>query len=48
MLKSLEIGGKELLKATISKWEYQLKGAMFLTGSRTIQDLQRQQLILRA
>jgi isopentenyl-diphosphate delta-isomerase len=48
MLKTLETGGKELLTATISKWEHQLKGAMFLTGSRTIQDLQRQQLILHA
>jgi isopentenyl-diphosphate delta-isomerase len=48
MLKALETGGKELLIATISKWEHQLKAAMFLTGSRTIQDLQRQQLVLRA
>ena len=48
MLKALEIGGKELLLATLSHWEHQLKGAMFLTGSRTIQDLQRQQMVLRA
>jgi isopentenyl-diphosphate delta-isomerase len=48
MLKALETGGKELLLATLSHWEHQLKGAMFLTGSRTIQDLQRQQLVLRA
>jgi isopentenyl-diphosphate delta-isomerase len=48
MLKALETGGKELLLATLSHWEHQLKGAMFLTGSRTIQDLQRQQMVLRA
>jgi isopentenyl-diphosphate delta-isomerase len=48
MLKALETGGKEFLLATISQWEHQLKGAMFLTGSRTIQELQQQQLVLRA
>jgi len=48
MLRALETGGKDFLLSTISKWEHQLKGAMFLTGSRTIQDLQRQQLVLRA
>jgi isopentenyl-diphosphate Delta-isomerase len=48
LLKALESGGKELLLATLSRWEHQLRGAMFLTGSKTIQDLQRQQLILRA
>jgi isopentenyl diphosphate isomerase/L-lactate dehydrogenase-like FMN-dependent dehydrogenase len=48
MLKALESGGKEFLLATISQWEHQLKGAMFLTGSRTIQELQQQQLVLRA
>ena len=48
MLKALETGGKELVLATLSHWEHQLRGAMFLTGSRTIQDLQRQQLVLRA
>ena len=48
MLKALDAGGKQLLLETISKWEHQLKGAMFLTSSRTIQDLQQQQLVLRA
>jgi isopentenyl-diphosphate Delta-isomerase len=48
MLKALEAGGKEYLMAMIARWEMQLKGAMFLTGSRTIHDLQNQQLILRA
>jgi isopentenyl-diphosphate delta-isomerase len=48
MLKVLESGGKDLLLETISKWEQQLKGAMFLAGSRTIQDLQKQQLVPRA
>ena len=48
MLRALETGGKDFLLSTISKWEHELRGAMFLTGSRTIQDLQRQQLVLRA
>lgn len=48
MLKALEAGGTEMLLAIISTWEQQLKGAMFLTGSRTIQDLRNQQLVLRA
>ena len=48
MLEALESGGKALLLSTLTRWEHHLKGAMFLTGSRTIQDLQRQQLVLRA
>jgi isopentenyl-diphosphate delta-isomerase len=47
MLKALDAGGTDLLLTILSDWEHQLKGAMFLTGSRTIQDLQRQQLVLR-
>jgi isopentenyl-diphosphate Delta-isomerase len=48
MLKALETGGKELLLGILSKWEQQLKGAMFLTGSGTIRDLQKQEMVLRA
>ena len=48
LLKALEAGGPKRLLATITMWETELKGAMFLTGSRTISDLQRQQLVLKA
>ncbi|MEK6755775.1 MAG: type 2 isopentenyl-diphosphate Delta-isomerase [Bacteroidota bacterium] len=47
LLKALEAGGPEGLLATIEMWELELKGAMFLTGSRTIAELQRQQLVLK-
>lgn len=48
MLKALEHGGTKMLLAQIQNWEMELKGAMFLTGSRTIAELQRQQLVLKA
>jgi isopentenyl-diphosphate Delta-isomerase len=48
MLRELESGGTKALLAKISSWELELKGAMFLTGSRTIADLQAQQLVLKA
>jgi isopentenyl diphosphate isomerase/L-lactate dehydrogenase-like FMN-dependent dehydrogenase len=48
MLKELESSGKTALLAKISAWELELRGAMFLTGSRTIADLQAQQLVLKA
>jgi isopentenyl-diphosphate Delta-isomerase len=48
MLRELEAGGKIALLARISTWELELRGAMFLTGSRTIADLQAQQLVLKA
>ena len=47
MLKLLETGGQKLLLETISTWESQLRGVMFLTGSRTIQQLHQQILMLR-
>ncbi len=47
MLRELEAGGKSALLAKISAWELELRGAMFLTGSRTIADLQAQQLVLK-
>jgi isopentenyl-diphosphate Delta-isomerase len=45
-LKSLEKGGTKSLWNELSGWEMELKGAMFLTGSRTVSELQHQQLIL--
>jgi isopentenyl-diphosphate delta-isomerase len=48
MLRELEAGGTKALLAKIAAWELELKGAMFLTGSRTIADLQAQQLVLKA
>lgn len=48
MLKALEHGGTKTLLALIHNWEMELKGAMFLTGSRTVADLQQQQLVLKA
>ncbi|MCI0707799.1 MAG: type 2 isopentenyl-diphosphate Delta-isomerase [Ignavibacteriae bacterium] len=47
-LKALEAGGAKGLAAEISRWEMELKGAMFLTGSRTVAELQTQQLVLKA
>ena len=48
MLRDLEAGGTKALLAKISSWELDLRGAMFLTGSRTLADLQAQQLVLKA
>jgi isopentenyl-diphosphate delta-isomerase len=47
MLKALEGGGPAGLLKELETWEMELKGAMFLTGSRTLGDLQRQKLIQR-
>ena len=48
MLQELEAGGTKALLAKIDAWEMELKGVMFLTGSRTIAHLQAQQLVLKA
>lgn len=48
MLKTLEQGGTKGLLAEVDAWARQLRGAMFLTGSRTIKDLQTKQLVLRS
>ena len=48
MLKALEKGGTRGLMRELDAWEAELRGAMFLTGSRTIADLQQQQLVLRS
>ena len=45
-LKVLQTGGTRGLIKELAAWEMELKGAMFLTGSRTISELQQQQLVL--
>jgi len=47
MLKSLESGGKKALLRKVDNWVMQVKGAMFLTGSRTISELQQRQLVVK-
>lgn len=47
MLKALEKGGTAGLSRELEAWEMELKGAMFLTGSKTLDDLRRQTLIRR-
>jgi len=47
LLKALKAGGKKELERLLGEWEMQLRGAMFLTGSRTLQDLGHQRLTLR-
>jgi isopentenyl-diphosphate delta-isomerase len=46
MLQALKAGGTKRLIGLIENIEMELKGAMFLTGSRTLRDLQQQQLLL--
>jgi isopentenyl-diphosphate delta-isomerase len=46
MLKALEKGGKRGLLNELDTWSMELRGAMFLTGSRTIVELGKQQLVL--
>jgi isopentenyl-diphosphate delta-isomerase len=48
MLLALESGGIRGLDQLVSKIEMELKGAMFLTGSKSLQDLKQQQLILKS
>ncbi len=40
VLKALASGGPRKLRAFLEGWAFQLRGAMLLTGSRTLQDLQ--------
>jgi isopentenyl-diphosphate delta-isomerase len=47
ILKTLANGGVKSVLRLIEKWESELKGTMFLTGSRTIAALQKQQMIPR-
>jgi isopentenyl-diphosphate Delta-isomerase len=48
ILQALASGGIEKVLWLIDQWEWELKGAMFLTGSRSITELQKQLLYLRA
>jgi len=47
-LRALETGGTRGLKAEIERWAVELRGAMFLTGSRTLTDLRRRKLVQRS
>jgi len=47
-LQALEAKGTKGLAATIAGWEKELRGIMFLTGSKSIADLQNQHLVLKA
>jgi isopentenyl-diphosphate delta-isomerase len=47
-LRILESGGTKGLLEELRGWEMDLRGAMFLTGARTISDLQQQRLVLKA
>lgn len=47
LLKSLHAGGRKSLVDVIERWKYQFVGAMFLTGSRTVRELQGQALLQR-
>jgi isopentenyl-diphosphate Delta-isomerase len=47
LLKVLAQGGEKALRKFIGQWEWEFKGAMFLTGSRSIEDLQHQKLVPR-
>lgn len=47
ILSSLMNKGTQGIDAVIGAWTQQLRSAMFLTGSRTLADLQQQQLVLR-
>jgi isopentenyl-diphosphate delta-isomerase len=44
-LHALELGKEQQLKAEIERWALELRGAMFLTGSRTLIDLRRRRLV---
>ena len=47
MLAALHRGGKRALHSLLASWAKELQGIMFLTGSRTIADLQHTPLIRR-
>ena len=48
MIQTLGRKGVKGLLSVIEQWETELRGAMFLTGSRTLADLRQQQLVLRS
>ena len=45
MIVEVSRGGTKTLRALLDTWARELRGIMFLTGSRTISDLQRAQLV---
>ncbi len=45
MLKTLQAKGKAGLRSLIQQWVEEIRGIMFLTGSKTIADLQKAQLV---
>jgi isopentenyl-diphosphate delta-isomerase len=47
ILAALAAGGVRRAEQVVEGWAFQLRGAMFLTGSRTLQDLQHQPLVLK-
>jgi isopentenyl-diphosphate delta-isomerase len=47
ILRTLARGGTEAATGLMDQWEWELKGAMFLTGSRSIADLQKSVLYSR-
>ena len=47
LLKALHAGGRKNLVDVIDRWKYQFVGTMFLTGSRSVRDLQGQVLLRR-
>jgi isopentenyl-diphosphate delta-isomerase len=47
ILQTLASGGTEAVIELINQWEWELKSAMFLTGSCSIAELQKQKLYLR-
>lgn len=47
ILQALSARGKRGVVGMLDEWKMQLRGAMFLTGSRTIAELSSQQLVLR-
>ena len=47
ILQALAKGGTEAVIGLIDQWEWELKGVMFLTGSRSIAELQKQILYSR-
>jgi len=47
VLQTLVSGGTKAVLRLIDQWEWELKSVMFLTGSRTIPDLQKQILYTR-
>ncbi|MEK6651262.1 MAG: type 2 isopentenyl-diphosphate Delta-isomerase [Bacteroidota bacterium] len=47
-LQALRRGGVKGLARMVDGWERQFRGAMFLTGSRTVTDLHQQTLMLRS